>query len=62
VQLSLNFLPSPQPENPVSRLSPEQRAELVEGLARIIAKTIDKSAKPELTTAASANKEADDDE
>jgi hypothetical protein len=62
VQLSLNFLPTPQPENPLSRLSPEQRAELFEGLARIIAKTVDKSAKPELTTTPSANKEDSDDE
>lgn len=62
MQLSLNFLPSPQPENPLSRLSPDQRAKLLKELARIIAKTIDKSATPELTTAPSANEEAVDDE
>jgi hypothetical protein len=62
VQLSLNFLPTPQPGNPLSRLSPEQRAELVEALARIIAKTADKLARPGLATPSSANKEASDDE
>lgn len=62
MQLSLNFLPNPLPEDPLSRLSPEQRAELLKELARIIAKTIDKSAKPDLTTAPSANEEAADDE
>jgi hypothetical protein len=38
VQLSLNFLTRPQPATPLERLDPEQRAELVCVLARIITK------------------------
>jgi hypothetical protein len=38
VQLSLNFLTPPQPATPLERLEPEQRAELVLALARIITK------------------------
>jgi len=52
VQLSLNFLPTPQPASPLTRLSQEQRAELVEVLARIITKAAGKS-----PTASQASKE-----
>jgi hypothetical protein len=38
MQLSLNFLTSPQPATPFEQLEPEQRAELVHALARIITK------------------------
>ena len=38
MQLSLNFLTSPQPATPLDRLEPEQRAELIQVLARIITK------------------------
>ncbi|MCW6513012.1 hypothetical protein [Lichenifustis flavocetrariae] len=38
MQLSLNFLPTPRPASPSARLAPEQRAALVDAMARILAK------------------------
>jgi hypothetical protein len=46
VQLSLNFLISPQPATPLERLEPEQRAKLVHALARIITKAAGRTATP----------------
>lgn len=44
MQLSLNFLPTPQaappPETPYRRLSPDQQTALLDILARIIAKAV----------------------
>ena len=38
MQLTLNFLTQPQSATPLDRLEPEQRAEVVQTLAGIIAK------------------------
>jgi hypothetical protein len=57
VQLSLNFLPTAQPASPLTRLHPEQRAELVEVLARIITKAAGESPASE-PVAPSASKES----
>ncbi len=57
MQLSLNFLPTPQPASPLTRLSPEQRAELVEVLARIITRAAGKSPTNEAAAASPASKE-----
>ena len=59
MQLTLNFLPTPQPVSPLTRLTPEQRTELVDVLARIITKAAGKSPTNEPATAspASASKE-----
>jgi hypothetical protein len=46
VQLTLNFRPTPQPVSPVTRLTAEQRAELVTVLARIITKAAGKAPAP----------------
>jgi len=61
VQLSLNFLPTPQPASPFTRLHPEQRAELVEVLARIITKAAGKPPANEPAAAPSPSKEPSDD-
>jgi hypothetical protein len=57
VQLSLNFLPTPQPASPLLRLSPEQRADLVDVLARIITKAADTSTLPQPATPSSTSPE-----
>jgi hypothetical protein len=46
MQLSLNFLTSPQPATPLERLEPEQRAELIHALARIITKAASRADAP----------------
>lgn len=58
MQLSLNFLPIPQPANPLIRLLPAQHAELVEVLARIIGKAAGKPPVNEPAAAPSASKGA----
>lgn len=61
MQLSLNFLPTPQPANPLSRLSQEQRAALVEVLARLLTKVAGKSATHQSAPPLSATKESSHD-
>jgi hypothetical protein len=51
MQLSLNFLPSPQPTAPLDRLEPEQRTELIRALARIITKAASRAEEPMNTSA-----------
>jgi hypothetical protein len=57
MQLSLNFLPISQPVSPLTRLHPEQRAELVEVLARIITKAAGKLPANEPAAAPPVSKE-----
>ena len=61
MQLSLNFLPTPQSASPLTRLHPERRAELIEVLARIITKAAVKPPTNEPAAAPSASKELCDD-
>jgi hypothetical protein len=55
VQLTLTFLTPPQPETPLDRLEPAQRAELVRTLAAIIAKAASRTAPPMLRQTATTS-------
>ena len=51
MQLSLSFLTSSQPTTPLDRFEPEQRAELIRVLARIITKAAGRAEEPMNTSA-----------
>jgi hypothetical protein len=55
VQLSLNFLTQPQPETPLNRLEPAQRAEVVQTLAAIITKAASRIGLPIVGETATTN-------
>jgi hypothetical protein len=57
VQLSLSFLPTQQPPSPLSQLSEEQRAELVEALARVLTKAAGNPVARQPAPPLSANRE-----
>ncbi|HXL59820.1 MAG TPA: hypothetical protein VN959_03995 [Mycobacterium sp.] len=54
MQMSLNFLTSPHPATPLERLEPEQRAELIHVLARIITKAASRTEAPTNTPTVTA--------